>query len=455
MNDHTKKTEKKLMPTLKPKLYQDDEFFIADEIEINSLRSDSASLEHPFFALKAGDTKTRTYQNGDVVIEVIPSSLGLATIFDKDIWIYAISKMQQAINQGQEIDRVIYFTAYDFLKTTNRANGGRAYKEIEKSLIKLRATTIATTIDFNEKQVVAGVGLIDSFGFIKEKKGRLDIGMIKLTLPEWLFNAIEKKQVLKISSDYFRIRKAIDRRVYEIARKHCGYQSQFTIALDKLYLKSGSSSALKEFKRAIKELAEKNDLPDYEIFLEVKKNMVTFKNRQKIKLIESNKQEIENDKAVIEHKKIDLTEHKNYKFYEKGKAILCAHQNKKINMSKWEFNFLSSLKKDFEKNPDFELSEKQKAFFLDVLEQYNEVIEILKSNECKASAKQEKSNACVIELNSVLVGVETGNQYIVNEHGFIFGAQYQNFGKDGLSAGVNHIEQLKELVLAKKLEIKS
>uniref|UniRef100_UPI001583636F replication initiator protein A n=1 Tax=Candidatus Williamhamiltonella defendens TaxID=138072 RepID=UPI001583636F len=41
---------------------------------------------------------------------------------------------------------------------------------------------------------------------------------------------------------YFRIRKAIDRRLYEIARKHCAHQGEFTIALEKLHLKTGSTA---------------------------------------------------------------------------------------------------------------------------------------------------------------------------------------------------------------------
>ncbi len=48
--------------------------------------------------------------------------------------------------------------------------------------------------------------------------------MVEVTLPDWLYQGITQTKILKISPDYFRIRKAIDRRIYEIARKHCGYQ---------------------------------------------------------------------------------------------------------------------------------------------------------------------------------------------------------------------------------------
>lgn len=48
----------------------------------------------PSFALEGGDTKDREYKNGNVTVTVRGNSLGLATVFDKDIWIYAISKLQ-------------------------------------------------------------------------------------------------------------------------------------------------------------------------------------------------------------------------------------------------------------------------------------------------------------------------------------------------------------------------
>ncbi|MCX2956536.1 MAG: replication initiator protein A, partial [Candidatus Regiella insecticola] len=98
-------------------------------------------------------------------------------------------------------------------------------------LSRLKGTTIKTNIVYSdEKQEIIEFGLIDSWRIVEDKKGNLDIGMIEVTLPDWLYQALHKKKMLKISPDYFRIRKAIDRRLYEIARKHCGNQGEFTIS---------------------------------------------------------------------------------------------------------------------------------------------------------------------------------------------------------------------------------
>jgi plasmid replication initiation protein len=278
--DHTKKTRASNLKTLRPHKHYELDFFIADEMEISTFRDELASMEHPFFALKGGDTRDREYKNKNVTITIKPTSSGMATIFDKDVWIYIISKLQEAINNHQPISRTVCFTPYDYFVTTNREIGGRTYKELEKALDRLRGTSITTNIQHSpEKEESRGFGLIDSWRIVGEKKGKLDIGMVEVTLPNWLYNAVTNTKVLKISADYFRIRKAIDRRLYEIARKHCGKQAEWIISLELLHLKTGSTAGKAEFKRSIKNLSKINDLPDYQIRYDADKDSVVFTNR--------------------------------------------------------------------------------------------------------------------------------------------------------------------------------
>lgn len=141
MINHTINHRVSNLKTLRPRKHK-IEFFIADEVELSSFRDEIASMEHPFFALKGGDTKLRKYENGKVTIIVKPGSDGLATIFDKDVWIYAISKLQEAINHNETISRTVAFTPYDFFVTTNRDNGGKNYELLEKALSRLAGTSI-------------------------------------------------------------------------------------------------------------------------------------------------------------------------------------------------------------------------------------------------------------------------------------------------------------------------
>jgi hypothetical protein len=126
-----------------------------------------------------------------------------------------------------------------------------------------------------------GFGLIDTFG-LKRKHG-LDGRLLwcDVKISDWVFNAIRANEVLTLNRDYFRLRKPIERRIYEIARKHCGKQNQWAISFDLLHKKSGSKSNIREFKRAIKKITESNHLPDYKIKYNNEKDQVIFKNREK------------------------------------------------------------------------------------------------------------------------------------------------------------------------------
>lgn len=289
MNDTTKLRRAKLK-TLRPKEPDSEQFFIADEYEITAFKDDIRSMEHPFFVLKPGDAKERHYENGNKTVKIKSiASVGIATIFDKDIWIYAVSKLQRALSDHSEDDdnfilpNKVCFTAYDYFTCTNKSKGGKSYTDLEKCLERLASTRITTNISHDDSTETHNFGLIESFRVKEGIKGcNMDVAYIEIVLPSWILNAIKTQKVLKISNDYFRIRKAIDRRIYEIARKHCGSQDFFSISLDKLYLKTGASSALKILRNNIVKLAKDNDLPDYFIEYDSIRETVTFKPRPNI-----------------------------------------------------------------------------------------------------------------------------------------------------------------------------
>ncbi|HGJ5869211.1 MULTISPECIES: replication initiator protein A, partial [Arsenophonus] len=58
-----------------------------------------------------------------------------------------------------------------------------------------------------------------------------------------------------------------------------GNQHEFVISLEKLHLKTGSTALLKMFRHNLKQLAQTNDLPDYEVLYDSSSDKVTFKNR--------------------------------------------------------------------------------------------------------------------------------------------------------------------------------
>jgi plasmid replication initiation protein len=254
------------------------DFFIADVFDC-ALKDDAISMEHPIFALKAGDTKDRHYSHNGNTIAIKATSDGLATIHDKDLWIYCISKLVTAINNNEPISRTIRFTAYDYLVTTNRDTGGVNYKNLKASLERLRGTSITTSIETGGRKEANFFGLLDSARIIEEDDRTGRMISLEVTLPDWLYRSVSSLDVLTISPDYFRIRKPLDRRIYELARKHCGNQASWSITLPLLLKKSGSTSNIREFRRSIKALVESDELPDYRVKFDAETDMVTVYNR--------------------------------------------------------------------------------------------------------------------------------------------------------------------------------
>ncbi|KZX37234.1 replication initiator protein A [Wohlfahrtiimonas chitiniclastica] len=260
---------------LNPIKHPQQDLFIADIFDAISLQLDMASMEYPLFALKAGDNRVRRYTQKGFDVVIAPNPLyGMATIHDKDIWVYCISKLMQAIKEKEPISKIVNFTLYDYLITTNRTTSGRDYLRAKDSLDRLASTRITTNIETDTVREARGFGLIDSWRIVEEKDGRMV--RVSVTLPEWLFRSIESKSVLTISHDYFRLRKPLDRRIYELARKHCGNNQSWKFDLSTLHQRSGSTASMKEFRKSIKSLAESNQLPDYCVEFDGKKNQVTF-----------------------------------------------------------------------------------------------------------------------------------------------------------------------------------
>ncbi|MBX9721310.1 MAG: replication initiator protein A, partial [Candidatus Obscuribacterales bacterium] len=225
-------------------------------------------------------------KDGNKSLKVTPSVMGRATQFDKDVLIYVVSQMTRALDVGREDarNRTVRFTVYDYLVATNRGVGGDDYRRLQDSFERLRGTSITTDIKAGGERVKEGFGIIDSWRIIEKSREDERMIAVEITLSRWLYNAVQAFDVLTIHPDYFRLRKPLARRFYELARKHCGDKASFSIGLDLLRQKSGSKSTLREFRRVARAIETDDSLPQFR-FVIGQDDKVTFYVRDNARLI--------------------------------------------------------------------------------------------------------------------------------------------------------------------------
>jgi hypothetical protein len=231
-------------------------------------KDDMASMEHPLFTLATRpDRRILRYVHGEAEIEVTPSVKGLATIHDKDVLIYCVSQLMAAVNEGRPTSPVLHLKAHDLLAATNRETSGDGYRRLREALERLAGTRIVTNIETGGVESTRGFGLIDAWEILRKTRGGRMI-LVTVTLSDWIYRSVISRSVLTLHRDYFRLRKPLERRVYEIARKHCGRQAEWRIGLETLLKKSGSTSPRRVFRRMIRDMVEEDALPDYTLTFE-------------------------------------------------------------------------------------------------------------------------------------------------------------------------------------------
>ena len=269
---------------LEPVRHPQRDFFVLDLADVMP-KDDTASMEHPVFSLATKpDHRHLVYESTAGKLKIIPSGLGLPTIKDKDILIFCISQLMQRKNQGKPIGKAVRFSARSLLMATNRPIDGDSYQRLEQAFQRLIGTTFTTNIRTGGKVETRVFSLVEQGGFVRSDDEKFRLDYCEIVLSDWFMRAIESNEVVSISPDYFRLRRPLERRIYEIARKHCGKSPKWHIGLKKLQAKTGSNAPLKRFRLNLRQIIEEDHTPYYRIELD-DNDLVTFRPRStKIKL---------------------------------------------------------------------------------------------------------------------------------------------------------------------------
>ena len=268
-------------PPLLPDRHPQADLFICD-VGDAVLKDLIPQLEHPFYSLsKNPDLRLRRYEHNGNWIEITPSIKGLATIYDKDLLIYCVSQLMDKKARGARLSKRVRINSHELLIFSNRGTSGRDYMALQDALDRIRGTVIKTNISTGGEQQTDTFGLIESSSVRRKDGLNGRLLWCEITLSDWVYNAVLANEVLALSREYFRLRRPVERRIYELARKHCGRQPEWAIAAGLLHKKAGSRSSLREFRRPLRNLAAHDHLPDYHVEYDEDRDLVTFRNRKR------------------------------------------------------------------------------------------------------------------------------------------------------------------------------
>lgn len=267
------------------------------EVGVTAPKDDLSTMEFPVFALQAHTRKKlassgasrsslliREFRRGTYWMRVIPSAFGPATINDKDLLIYAMSMVVAVVDSGARLpsDRRVRILVGDFIRHTGRSDGGASYERVLDMCRRLRGTTLETNIRTLTEEETKGFSLIDDYTVVRSTRSGKGATEIEITLSEWFWRHAAGLDVLTLSPGYFQLSRPLEKRLYELARKHVGQQPMWKIDIRLLQEKCGSTRELKYFRRDLQEVVDDNTMPEYRVLIDSKRRPahVVFLTRQ-------------------------------------------------------------------------------------------------------------------------------------------------------------------------------
>jgi plasmid replication initiation protein len=257
------------MSALRPKQI---ELFVAQQLEVVSLRDDIDIMSLPFFSIEKTPRHDpiefeRTVGDRRQYIRVSPGEYGLATIWDNDIILYLRTQIIEALNRDREVSKKISFHVHDCLVATGRRTGGREYELFKEALTRLKTTTVLTNISTSEEIADEGFGWLESFKIKRRRTagGAEVMASCEVVVSDWLFGLfVNSRRALAIDSAYFGLQGGLERKLYGILRKHLGQQSVWQIGVDTLKDLCGVRRDLRRFTYDLKKIVERG-LPGFEL----------------------------------------------------------------------------------------------------------------------------------------------------------------------------------------------
>ena len=261
-----------------------------------STRDSRSMMDVAVFRLSKRDKRcgeTIHYELADGFIEVKAGPDGMASVWDYDIILMAISCLTEAMNRyrdgrGEKPTRLLRPSVSEILKFCRRPSGGRQYEELEHALDRLKNTSlkmVRTRKGRNGRmiRIAEGEGLLSNYRVLSYAENGV-VASVELEIPGWIYREVveaPQPEILAVHPDYFLIEPGIGRYLYRLARRVAGRgRARWSFKL--IYERSGSTGSFKEFCRMLRKQININDLPEYMLAEETGKSgpMLIILNRE-------------------------------------------------------------------------------------------------------------------------------------------------------------------------------
>ena len=200
------------------------------------------------------------YRGDFMRVTPVPGGPGLATIWDADILIWAVSQLAEGRDRQIDVSPVMSVSAFQVLRFLGKGTGSAQYRQLAAALDRLAETQIETS-------VCADIASPARFHWI-ERWERGD-GELVIVIADWLFAAVvERRRVLRIDPAYRRLTGGIERWLWRLLRRHAhGKSTGWEIPRRVLQARSGSLARPTDFFADLRKVARANVLPGYTLSL--------------------------------------------------------------------------------------------------------------------------------------------------------------------------------------------
>lgn len=218
----------------------------------------------PFVSLSKTKRKEPIrFKRGDDEVEVsAPAHLGIATIWDLDVILWAISQLNDAVDKGRTPPQTITAPVYDVLRAIKRGTSGRDYQELKAALTRLTGTLVRTNVGVRKGRRHQSFHLLEGVSLVEDELGRAR--GVAITVPGWLLQRVLERRIVAVDPRYFEITSGHGRWLYRLARKQAGDNAAgWSWTMAQLHEQAGTTRPIRSFASDLRKLIAANTIPEY------------------------------------------------------------------------------------------------------------------------------------------------------------------------------------------------